>query len=351
MKITNYKNKISPQYSVTKYGRILEPNLNDVEEEAGVFNPASLEIEGKLYIYYRSVQKPNYSRIKFATGEFTQSEFSVEKSDKTILQPQTDFEKCDGDLKGGVEDPRTVTIDGTHYMIYVGRGTSNNICPTSRVAIASSSDGLKWTRLGRLIFEPFQQPEISDIDPNLLDNKDVILFPAKFGNTYVSLQRFTFPSDVMDKNNLKTGMWWAFSKDLINWYNLTPFYFGKNDWENLKVGAGTPPVLTKYGWMMLYHGLSGKSDHDPNRTYKAGLMFLSKTDPTKVLYISKKSIMEPQGNDEKFGQVNNVVFPSAIFKLPSGFLYSHQSDSTGENFGILYGMSDSKTGLATIHLN
>ena len=351
MKVNSYKNKISPQYSVTKLGRVLEPNLNDKEEESGVFNPASLEIDNKLYVYYRAVQKTNYSRIKLAIAEFSETEFSIEKKEETILEPQTEYERCKEDLSGGVEDPCTVTIDGTHYMTYVGRGSSDNMCPASRVALASSTDGLKWTRLGRLIFEPFQQPEVRGIDPNLLDNKDAKIFPIKFGNTYVSIQRFTFARDIQKNSGIKTGMWFAFSKDLINWYNLTPFYFGENDWENLKVGAGTPPVLTKYGWMLIYHGLSGTSDNDPYRTYKAGVMFLDKLDPTKVLYISKNSIIEPQNNDEKFGEVNNVVFPSAIFKLPSGYLYSHQSEISGENFGVLYGMSDSKTGLAIIHLN
>jgi len=347
MKVKNYKNTISPQYSVTKFGRVLEPNFNDKQEEAGVFNPASLEFGNKIYIYYRAVQKPNYSRIKLAIAEFGEHELSFEKTGQIILEPETEYEKCKKPLHGGVEDPCTITIDKTHYMIYVGRGTSNNVCPSSRVALASSTDGINWTRLGRLIFEPFQQPELKHIDPNLLDNKDVILFPQKFGSMYVSLQRFTFPKE----ENIQTGVWWAFSKDLINWYNLTPFYFGKHAWENLKVGAGTPPVLTKYGWMLIYHGLSGTSDHDPKRTYKAGVMFLDKDDPTKVLYISKTPILEPQSNDEKFGVVNNVVFPSAIFKVPASYLFSHENDVSGENFGILYGMSDSKTGFAVIHLN
>ena len=27
-------------------------------------------------------------------------------------------------------------------------------------------------------------------------------------------------------------------------------------WERLKIGAGTPPMLTKHGWMIVYHGVS-----------------------------------------------------------------------------------------------
>jgi len=27
-------------------------------------------------------------------------------------------------------------------------------------------------------------------------------------------------------------------------------------WERLKIGCGTPPILTRHGWMIIYHGVS-----------------------------------------------------------------------------------------------
>ena len=27
-------------------------------------------------------------------------------------------------------------------------------------------------------------------------------------------------------------------------------------WERLKIGGGTPPVLTRHGWLVIYHGVS-----------------------------------------------------------------------------------------------
>ena len=27
-------------------------------------------------------------------------------------------------------------------------------------------------------------------------------------------------------------------------------------WEKLKIGGGTPPILTRHGWLILYHGVS-----------------------------------------------------------------------------------------------
>ncbi len=26
-------------------------------------------------------------------------------------------------------------------------------------------------------------------------------------------------------------------------------------WEQLKIGGGTPPILTRHGWMVIYHGV------------------------------------------------------------------------------------------------
>jgi predicted GH43/DUF377 family glycosyl hydrolase len=30
-------------------------------------------------------------------------------------------------------------------------------------------------------------------------------------------------------------------------------------WERLKIGGGTPPILTRHGWLILYHGVSGST--------------------------------------------------------------------------------------------
>jgi hypothetical protein len=38
-------------------------------------------------------------------------------------------------------------------------------------------------------------------------------------------------------------------------------------WERLKIGAGTPPVLTRHGWLILYHGVSNLAEPD-NATHQ-----------------------------------------------------------------------------------
>ena len=39
----------------------------------------------------------------------------------------------------------------------------------------------------------------------------------------------------------------------------------KEEWEALKIGAGTPPIRTKKGWLIIYHGVSA------DKVYRAGV--------------------------------------------------------------------------------
>jgi len=55
---------------------------------------------------------------------------------------------------------------------------------------------------------------------------------------------------------------------------------------------------------MLYHGVSS-ADH----TYRSGALLLDKKDPRIILGRSYYPLIEPKEDYEKFGQINNVVFP------------------------------------------
>ena len=48
-------------------------------------------------------------------------------------------------------------------------------------------------------------------------------------------------------------------------------------WERLKVGGGTPPILTRHGWLIIYHGV-GEMEELVNGVhrlcYSAGVMVL-----------------------------------------------------------------------------
>ena len=57
-------------------------------------------------------------------------------------------------------------------------------------------------------------------------------------------------------------------------------------WERLKIGGGTPPILTRHGWLIVYHGVSeleNPSKDKHNLCYSAGVMVLSKEHPQMIL--------------------------------------------------------------------
>jgi predicted GH43/DUF377 family glycosyl hydrolase len=116
-------------------------------------------------------------------------------------------------------------------------------------------------------------------------------------------------------------------------------------WERLKIGAGTPPILTRHGWLILYHGVS--EVEQPNSAehhlcYSAGLMLLSKQHPQVILYRSAQPVLTPLLPQERQGTIANVVFPTGVDR--------RDDLGTPDRFDIYYGMADSRIGAARLDL-
>ena len=101
----------------------------------------------------------------------------------------------------------------------------------------------------------------------------------------------------------------------------------------MRVGICAPPIRTKHGWLLLYHGIS-KSHH----TYRVGAALLDLDDPAIVLARTADPIFEPEEDYEKKGIVNNVVFPCGA-TVARGLLH------------IYYGAADTVVGVATMPLH
>jgi predicted GH43/DUF377 family glycosyl hydrolase len=78
----------------------------------------------------------------------------------------------------------------------------------------------------------------------------------------------------------------------------------EREWEELKVGAGVPPIRTKKGWLIIYHGVNRE------RVYSAGAAILDLKRPSRIIGRTRSPILEPEEPYERFGDVNNVVFPT-----------------------------------------
>jgi beta-1,2-mannobiose phosphorylase / 1,2-beta-oligomannan phosphorylase len=116
-------------------------------------------------------------------------------------------------------------------------------------------------------------------------------------------------------------------------------------WERLKIGGGTPPVLTKHGWLIIYHGVSKVPEPNDDLhplCYSAWLMVLSKEHPQSIRYRSAKPVLTPVLPQERSGIIANVVFPTGI----------DRRDDLGspDRFDVYYGMADYRIGVAGIDL-
>ena len=115
-------------------------------------------------------------------------------------------------------------------------------------------------------------------------------------------------------------------------------------WELLKIGGGTPPILTRHGWLILYHGVSDLAapghGGPPEFCYSAGVMVLSKEDPHEILYRSVQPVMTPLLPKELHGAVDRVVFPTGI----------DRRDDLGkpDRIDVYYGMADNRIGVARL---
>jgi predicted GH43/DUF377 family glycosyl hydrolase len=100
------------------------------------------------------------------------------------------------------------------------------------------------------------------------------------------------------------SIWLAEGSLLTNFERYWPLLSPKEDWEMLKVGAGASPIKTEHGWLIIYHGVSY------DRIYRVGAALLDLKEPIKVIGRTKSPILEPEEPYEKYGDVNNVVFPT-----------------------------------------
>ena len=110
-------------------------------------------------------------------------------------------------------------------------------------------------------------------------------------------------------------------------------------WERLKIGVGTAPILTRHGWLVIYHGVDEAAEpttEGRRLRYSAGVMVLSEEHPHVILYRSPQPVLTPDLPQERQGAVANVVFPTGI----------DRRDDLGspDRFDVYYGMADNRIG-------
>ncbi len=271
-----------------KENPIISPRENKAWEEKGTFNPAALCIENKTHILYRAFSNENTSTFGYASsmdGVNIDERFS-----DPIYIPREDFEmKKISNGFSGCEDPRLTQIGKDIYLCYTAYDSIGP--PRVAVSVIKTKDFVNhdWN---------WSKPNL--ITPPGLDDKDSCIFPQKFKEGYFILHRIGDEVCGDYVNSLD------FEKNKIN-KCIRSFGPRVNSWDSAKVGITAPPIKTKYGWLLLFHGVS-KS----HSTYRIGAALLDLKDPTIIIARSTDPIFEPVEDYEKKGIVSNVVFPCGM---------------------------------------
>ena len=329
--------------AVARLGTVMTSEDGRTSEAGGVLNPAAARHpDGGLYLFPRLVAEGNYSRIGTARVVFgaAADPVGVERLE-LALEPEAAFER-DDDGRGGCEDPRVNFFEplGCYIMSYVAFGPSG-----PRAALAASTDLRNWDRLGTVKFA--QQDGIDFAD---CDNKDVCLFPRLITNASGRQCTAVLHRPHLEGTDVEhpAGIWisYAAAANEGDPSAIGPFFEHRllaapeQPWECLKIGCGTPPILTRLGWLIVYHGVGG-SDEDGCRIYAAGFMLLGADDPTIILYRTADPLLRPEAAEERSGVCSEVVFPTGIDPRP---------DLGDLVFDIYYGMADTRIGAARLTL-
>ncbi|PSL43485.1 putative GH43/DUF377 family glycosyl hydrolase [Chitinophaga niastensis] len=321
--------------AIKKEGILLE-KTNFTFENEGVLNPAVIRVGEEVHIFYRAVRQGNHSTIGYCKlkDPLTVSE----RADTPLLFPQFDYESK------GLEDPRIVKIDDLYYLTYTAYDGT-----TASGALATSSDLVHFEKKGLIVsqikYNDFinlaecreelnEKYERYNSLNTILWSKDLVFFPRKINNKFHFLHRVKPDIQIVAVNDLAeltTEFWQNYFLHFDDYIVLAPKY----DHEVSYVGGGCPPIETKSGWLLIYHGV-----HDTvnGYVYVGCAALLDLENPLKEIARLPYALITPESEWELKGDVSNVCFPTgtAVF---------------GDTLYIYYGAGDDVIASASVSLS
>ncbi len=275
---------------------ILKPNPANSWESLKLYNPGAIFDGKKYHLFYRAIGGGSdwHSCIGHA---LSLDGINFERLPEPALVPTLDHEVR------GLEDPRLTKIGDTYYMAHATFDGED-----VRLQVATSSDLYTWQKHTPAltgwcfssaggVYRKFTEDGIIIKEKKGEWSKSGAIFPEKFDGKF----RMLFG---------EYNIWSASSDDGISWTaSRSPFLAARSGdfFDNTFVEMGPPPILTKRGWLILYHGI------DQKHCYRLGFLLLDKSDPSQVLYRHPEPIFWPEAHYELSGLID--VIPGGLDKL------------------------------------
>jgi predicted GH43/DUF377 family glycosyl hydrolase len=304
-------------------------------EALHTFNPAAIVRNGKIYVLYRAEDDTGTMQI----GEHT-SRLGVATSTDGIhftRQPEPVFYPAN-DAQKSREWPGGVEdprIVQSEDGTYVLTYTQWNRI-TYSIGIATSPDLIHWTKYGPAFLSSA--------------NGKYDTLKYKSGGIVTQLKDNNL---IAAKINGKYWMYWgegaihlATSSDLIHWTPIEDATGNPIEVLTKRPGhfdsgfpeTGPPPVLTDAGIVVLYNGKNDPTHGDPSlgaNAYAAGEALFSANDPTHLIAREKNPVLKPERPYEKTGQyIAGTTFAEGLVRFH-------------DKWFLYYGCADSAVGVVT----
>jgi len=297
-----------------------------------------------------------------------------------ILKKEVMWEQKD------VFNPAAIVRHDSVYLLYRAEDTIGKYAGTSRIGLATSSDGLHFTRKQQPVFFPAEDGmkiyewEGGIEDPRIVESEDgtyIMTYTAYDGKvarlclaSSIDLLSWTKHGLVLkgtytdswsksgaivakqvgekiiaQKINGKywmyfgdTDLFLATSDDLISWIPLEEnkkiksiLQPRKGYFDSRLVESGPYALLTERGIVLIYNGMNLDSGGDSTLAkgaYCAGQALFDANDPTKLIDRLEKNFLRPDKPYEITGQINQVCFVEGLVPFRGKwFLYFGTADS------------------------
>jgi len=272
-----------------------------------VFNPGATRLGDEVVLLVRVEDRTGISHLCPARSRDGLTDWTVTTGESLLPALDTEAERF------GIEDPRITLHDDEHLIVYTGYSTGGPL-----VCLASTRDFKTYKRNGVLL-----SPE----------DKDAALFPRRFDGRYALIHR-----PVSTTPQQTANIWLSWSPDLRHWGDHHVLLAAREGawWDAHKIGLSAPPLLTREGWLLLYHGVRVTP---AGSIYRLGLALLDAEHPDRVLARSNEWIFGPDAPYERTGDVGQVVFSCGWILMEDG-----------DTLQIYYGAADTSVCVATASL-
>ncbi len=295
---------------------LVSPSDISFTTATGTFNPGAAidRASGRVVLLVRVFEKES-NRSCLALALSSDGENIDEIRDRPAVARAEPYEEW------GAEDARITWIedDGLYAITYTGYSPAG-----PRVCLITTGDLLAPEGYRR------HGPRIAG------DNKNCVVFPEKIDGQYVILHRPMPRIECVRVSSLDDE--WPLKGVTI----LGP---RPDTWRSSRVGAGSPPIRTRIGWLLAFHGATTIKE---GNVYSMGWCVLDLKNPETVLYVSDTPALTPEAPYEiEMGPIPQL--DHANFITGVRVVFAQGLVEVGDDLIVYYGAADVTVAAARVN--